>query len=63
MRKLILAAGIAATMSLASVATAGSLADPVVEMPIVVADAQGSSSGTTIVAMLALLMVVPLVTD
>ncbi|MAY86238.1 hypothetical protein [Arenibacterium halophilum] len=42
MKKLVLAAALAAA---ASTATAGSLADPIIEAPVIVEDARSSSSG------------------
>ncbi|MGJ8598123.1 hypothetical protein [Sulfitobacter sp.] len=50
---------VAAFVAFATTATAGSLADPVIELPIVVQDASSSSSGTTTVALLALLLMIP----
>lgn len=53
----------AVAMSTALLATpglAGSLADPVVEVPVIVDDTTGSSSGETMVLLLALLLTAPL---
>ena len=44
-------------------ATAGSLADPVIEAPIIIEEASSSSSGTVTVALLALLLALPVLTD
>ncbi|KEJ90294.1 hypothetical protein [Sulfitobacter donghicola] len=49
--------------ALTSTATAGSLADPVIEAPVIVEDASSSSSGTLSVALLGLLLSLPLLTD
>lgn len=57
-RKMYLAAVIAATLAGTGV-QAGSLADPVVDAPVIVADATSSSSGTATVLLLAVLMSVP----
>ncbi|MBD3663028.1 hypothetical protein [Sulfitobacter aestuariivivens] len=42
---------------------AGSVADPVIEAPVIVEDATSSSTGTSLVLALALLMSVPVLTD
>lgn len=42
---------------------AGSVADPVIEAPVIVADATSSSSGKATVLFLALLLSVPVLTD
>lgn len=49
--------------ALATSASAGSLADPVIEAPLIVEDASSSSSGTVTVALLALLLALPILTD
>ncbi|MCX7565255.1 hypothetical protein OS189_02705 [Sulfitobacter sp. F26169L] len=43
--------------------SAGSLADPIIEAPVIVQEASSSSSGTVTVALLALLMALPILTD
>lgn len=53
----------AALLTYATSAHAGSLADPVIEAPIIVEEASSSSSGTVTVALLALLLSLPLLTD
>jgi hypothetical protein len=44
-------------------AFAGSLSDPVIEAPIIIEEASRSSSGTMSVALLALLLALPVLTD
>jgi hypothetical protein len=44
-------------------AFAGSLSDPVIEAPIIIEEASSSSSGTMSVALLALLLALPVLTD
>ncbi|MEQ6204204.1 hypothetical protein ABMC88_14280 [Sulfitobacter sp. HNIBRBA2951] len=44
-------------------ASAGSLADPVIEAPIIVQEASSSSSGKVTVALLALLLMIPALSD
>lgn len=51
------------TFALTHQGIAGSLADPVIEAPVIVEEASSSSSGTATVALLALLMSLPLLTD
>ena len=51
---------LAALVAFTTTATAGSLADPIIEAPIIVEDASSSSSATTTVALLALLMMIPI---
>jgi len=60
MKQLLTAVAFAA---LSSAASAGSLADPVIEAPIIVAEASSSSSGTVTVALLALLLIIPVISD
>lgn len=50
---------VAALVAFATTANAGSLADPVIEAPVIVEDASSSSSATTTVALLALLLMIP----
>lgn len=50
-------------LGLSQAVNAGSVADPIIEAPIVVADATSSSSGTTTVLLLALLLAIPVLTD
>lgn len=45
MKKLVLAAALAAAASTASIATAGNLAEPVIEAPVIVQEAQGKNKG------------------
>lgn len=42
---------------------AGSLSDPVIEAPLIIEEASSSSSGTVTVALLALLLALPVLTD
>ena len=56
MKKLVLAAALAAA---ASTATAGSLADPIIEAPVIVEDARSSSSGIVLPLILLALAVSP----
>lgn len=42
---------------------AGSVADPVIEAPVIVADAESSSSGAALVLALAVLMAIPVASD
>lgn len=51
---------LAALVAFTTTATAGSFADPMIEAPIIVEDASSSISATTTVALLALLMVIPI---
>jgi hypothetical protein len=44
-------------------AMAGSLTDPVIEAPLIIEEASSSSSGTVTVALLALLLALPILTD
>ena len=44
-----------ATAAFTQSATAGSLSDPVIEAPVIIEDAVSSSSGTSLVAVLAVL--------
>ena len=53
----------ACVLAMATAAQAGSLSDPVVTEDIVVNEVHGSSSGTTLVAMLALLLILPVASD
>lgn len=62
MTRFIFAAAIAAS-SFSTAAVAGSLADPVVEPAIIVADATSSSSGKTQVALLALILAIGVAAD
>ena len=59
MKKTTICAVALAAATFTSAAHAGSLADPVIEAPAVVADAQSSSSGT----MLAVLLAIPALGD
>ncbi|MEP1767593.1 MAG: hypothetical protein ABJJ53_13265 [Sulfitobacter sp.] len=55
-----------AALAIAASATttlAGSLSDPVIEAPIIIEEASSSSSGTVTVALLALLLALPVLTD
>ncbi len=54
---------IAALAAFTSMASAGSLSDPVIEAPIIIEEASSSSSGTVTVALLALLLALPVLTD
>ncbi|MBM1631855.1 hypothetical protein JQV27_03320 [Sulfitobacter mediterraneus] len=63
MKKSTICAVALAAATFTSAAQAGSLADPVVEEPVVVTDAEGSSSGTAMVAMLAVLLAIPALGD
>jgi hypothetical protein len=54
---------LAAFVAFTTTATAGSLADPVIEAPVIVQDASSSSSGKATVALLALLLIIPAITD
>ncbi|KIN77335.1 hypothetical protein Z950_726 [Sulfitobacter mediterraneus KCTC 32188] len=63
MKKTTICAVALAAATFTSAAHAGSLADPVIEAPAVVADAQSSSSGTALVAMLAVLLAIPALGD
>jgi len=47
----------------ATTTLAGSLSDPVIEAPIIIEEASSSSSGTVTVALLALLLALPALTD
>jgi len=47
----------------ATTTLAGSLSDPVIEAPIILEEASSSSSGTVTVALLALLLALPALTD
>ncbi|WP_299030799.1 hypothetical protein [uncultured Sulfitobacter sp.] len=49
--------------ALATSAQAGSLSDPIIEAPIIIEEASSSSSGTVTVALLALLLALPVLTD
>lgn len=49
--------------ALSQAAWAGSLGDPVIEPVAIVEDASSSSSGTTFVALLAVLMAIPVLSD
>lgn len=42
---------------------AGSLSDPIIEAPLIIEEASSSSSGTMTVALLALLLALPVLTD
>lgn len=44
-------------------AYAGSLSDPIIEAPLIIEEASSSSSGTMTVALLALLLALPVLTD
>lgn len=46
-------------MAIGTSSQAGSLADPVIAPAVIVEDAAGSSSGTALVAMLAVLLMIP----
>ncbi|MBU2982569.1 hypothetical protein KO498_12190 [Lentibacter algarum] len=60
MNKILIATAFAASLT-ASTSFAGGLADPVVEQDIIVADAAASSSsGSALVALLALTLVIPI---
>ncbi|WP_298862702.1 hypothetical protein [uncultured Sulfitobacter sp.] len=50
---------LAAFVAFTTTATAGSLADPIIEAPLIVHEASSSSSGTVTVALLALLLMIP----
>jgi hypothetical protein len=60
MKKLVLAAALTAA---ASTAHAGSLADPVIEAPVIVEETTGSSSGLVIPLLLLALVAVAVATD
>lgn len=47
----------------ATSATVGTLSDPVIEAPVIVEHASSSNSGTVTVALLALLLALPALTD
>lgn len=51
------------TFALVHQGFAGSLGDPVIAAPVIVEEASSSSSGAATVALLALLMSLPLLTD
>lgn len=57
MNKTTLMAAALATMTFATTTNAGSLADPVIEPPLIVEDATSSSSGTSLVAILTVLTI------
>ena len=48
----------AAFVAFATTATAGSLADPIIEAPIIIEEATSSSSGTAIVVALTILLMI-----
>ena len=50
---------LAALVAFSTTAHAGSLADPVIEAPIIIEEASSSSSGTVTVALFALLPMIP----
>jgi hypothetical protein len=54
---------LAAFVAFTSTATAGSIADPVIEAAVIVQDTTSSSSGKATVALLALLLIIPVITD
>lgn len=54
---------LAAIVAFSTTAHAGSLADPVVETSVIVQDASSSSSGRMTVGLLAMLMILPVLTD
>ncbi len=54
---------LAAFVAFTSTATAGSIVDPVIEAPVIVQDTTSSSSGKATVALLALLLIIPVITD
>ena len=54
---------LAVFVAFTSTATAGSAVDPVIEAPVIVQDAASSSSGTATVDLLALLLIIPVITD
>jgi hypothetical protein len=56
MKKTTLLAAAFATSALAQGASAGSLADPVIEAPIIIEDVTNSSSGTALIGVLAILL-------
>jgi hypothetical protein len=58
MKQAICALAIGASV-LGTTATSGSLSDPVIAAPTIVADTTSSSSGTTLIALLAILMAIP----
>ncbi|THH38807.1 hypothetical protein E4Z66_04420 [Aliishimia ponticola] len=53
--------GVVGFALMGTMAVAGSVADPVIEAPVVVEAATSSSSGEVLVLMLALLMILPVV--
>lgn len=59
-RNIVLALSVA---SFGQAALAGSLADPVIEPVAIVEDATSSSSGTALVALLAVVLAIPLLND
>lgn len=63
MKKAVIIASMVAFAGIGQMATAGSLADPVIEAPLIVEDATSSSSGTSLVLALAILMSIPVLTD
>lgn len=63
MKQLGLFAAALAVVCAGAAAQAGSLSDPVVETPVIIDDAEGSSSGTALVALLAVLLAVPALGD
>ncbi len=63
MKRTTLHLSLIAALALGSAASAGSLADPVVEQDIVVEDATSSSSGALTVALLAYLILIPVLGD
>jgi hypothetical protein len=54
---------LAAFVAFTTTANAGSLADLIMEAPVIVEEANSSSSGTATVALLALLLIIPVLTD
>ena len=60
MKKLVLAAALTAA---ASTAHAGSLADPIIEAPVIVEEATGSSAGVLVPLLLLVLVAAAVATD
>jgi len=58
MKRSIIAAGVAATLTAAS-ASAGSMSDPVLEQDVIVEETAASSSGAAFVGLLALVLAIP----
>jgi len=63
MKKAVMIASMVAFTGISQSAVAGSLADPVIEAPLIVEDATSSSSGASLVLALAILLSIPVLTD